>query len=83
MTHIAWTQDSVAGVPLKRFVGTLGTVEVANVSYDGGNRFWVRATPLQEDAWGYGPSEKAAKAAVELWLRDWLENFRPLFDEAR
>ncbi len=83
MSRIAWTQDSVAGVPLKRYVGMLGAVEVANVSYDGGNRFWVWATPLQEDAWGYGPSEEAAKAAVELWLREWLENFRPFFEEPR
>ena len=50
------------------------------MSYDGGNRFWVWATPLQEDAWGYGPTEDAAKAAFELWLRAWLENFRPFLD---
>jgi hypothetical protein len=80
MSRIAWTQDSVAGVPLKRFVGRVGDLEVGDVSYDGGNRFWVWATPLQDDAWGYGPTEEAAKAAFELWLRAWLENFRPFLD---
>ena len=80
MSRIAWTQDSVAGIPLKRFVGRVGDFEVANVSYDGGNRFWVWATPLQEDAWGYGPTEDAAKAGFELWLRAWLKNFRPFLD---
>ena len=83
MTRIAWFQDSVAGVPLKRFVGRVGGVEVGSVSYDGANRFWVWATPLQEDVWGYGPTEDAAKAALELWLRDWLQNFRPFFEASR
>ena len=78
MSQIAWRQDSVAGVPLKRSVGFVGAIEVGNVSYDAGNRFWVWATPLAEDAWGYGPSEDAAKKALELWLLGWLENFRPL-----
>ncbi len=81
MSRIAWTQDSVAGVPLKRYVGRVGALEVANVSYDGGNRFWVWATPLQEDAWGYGPTEEAAKAAFEHWLKGWLENFRAFFKD--
>ena len=80
MSRIAWTQDSVAGVPLKRFIGRVGDLEVGDVSYDGGSRFWVWATPLQEDAWGYGPTADAAKAAFELWLRAWLENFRPFLD---
>jgi hypothetical protein len=76
MSAITWTQDSIAGVALKRFVGHLGPVEVGNVAYDGGNRFWIWATPLQEDVWGYGPTEEAAKAAFEAWL----ENFRPFFE---
>jgi len=50
------------------------------LTYDGSNRFWVWASPLQEDAWGYGPSEDAAKAALEIWLASWLENFRPFFE---
>ncbi len=83
MSAIAWTQDQVAGVPLKRFIGRLGEVEVGNVAYDGGNRFWIWATPLQEDAWGYGVTEEAAKAAMELWLREWLQNFGPFFDRGR
>ena len=62
---IVWTQDSVAGVPLRRSVGRVGAVEVGTVEYDGSNRFWIWATPLQEDAWGYGASEAAAKAAFE------------------
>jgi hypothetical protein len=81
MSRIIWRQDSVAGIPLNRFVGFVGEIEVGNVSYDGGNRFWVWASPLQEDAWGYGPSDEAAKAALELWLRRWLENFRAFFEE--
>jgi hypothetical protein len=80
MSRIAWRQDSVAGVPLQRFVGTVGAIEVGNVSYDASNRFWVWASPLQEDAWGYGPSEDAAKRGLEFWLRDWLENFRGFLD---
>jgi hypothetical protein len=80
MSRITWTQDSVAGVPLQRYVGHVGPIEVGNISYDGSNRFWVWASPLQEDAWGYGPSETAAQAALELWLGTWLENFRPFFD---
>jgi hypothetical protein len=79
MSQIAWRQDSVAGVPLNRYVGYVGPVEVGSVQYDGSNRFWVWASPLQEDAWGYGPTEGAAKTAMELWLRSWLDNFRPFF----
>jgi hypothetical protein len=81
MSRITWNQDHVAGVPLNRHVGRVGSVEVGNVTYDGSNRFWVWATPLQEDAWGYGPSEQAAKAALEVWLSSWLENFRPFFQD--
>ena len=81
MSKIAWTQDAVAEVPLQRAVGRVGAVEVGNVAYDGSNRFWIWATPLQEDAWGYGPTEDAAKAALEHWLKGWLENFRPFLEE--
>jgi hypothetical protein len=80
MSRISWRQDSVAGIPLNRFVGFVGEIEVGNVSYDGGNRFWVWASPLQEDAWGYGPSDEAAKAALEHWLMQWLKNFRGFFE---
>ena len=80
MSMIVWTQDRVAGVPLQRHVGHVGLIEVGNVTYDGSNRFWVWATPLQEDAWGHGPSEEAAKAALEVWLLSWLENFRSFFE---
>jgi len=76
MSRIQWRQDRVAGVPLKRFVGFVGPVEVGQVAYDGSNRFWVWSSSLQEDAWGYGPTEQAAKTAFEIWLRSWLENFR-------
>ena len=77
MSRIRWQQSLVAGVPLHRHVGFVGPVEVGHVAYDGSNRFWrIWSSPLQEDAWGYGPTEQAAKTAVELWLRSWLENFR-------
>ena len=66
----------MAGVPLNRYVGFVGAVEVGHVAYDGSNRFWIWSSPLQEDAWGYGPTEEAAKTAFELWLSSWLENFR-------
>jgi hypothetical protein len=76
MSRIRWQQDQVAGVPLNRHVGFVGLVEVGSVAYDGSNGFWIWSTPLQEDAWGYGPTEQAAKTALELWLVSWLENFR-------
>jgi hypothetical protein len=79
MSRIQWQQDHVAGVPLNRYVGFVGSVEVGNVAYDGSNKFWIWSTPLQEDAWGYGPTEQAARAALEFWLISWLENFRPFF----
>ncbi len=66
---------------MRRFVGRVGAVEVGTVDYDGSNRFWIWATPLQEDAWGYGPTEEAAKAAFEHWLKGWLENFRAFFKD--
>ena len=79
MSGIVWEQDAVAGVQLRRYVGRIGAVEVGNVAYDGSNKFWIWSTPLQEDAWGYGPTEQAAKAALEFWLVSWLKNFRPFF----
>lgn len=80
MNRIEWRQDSVAGVPLKRHVGFVGLVEVGAVQYDGSNGFWIWSSPLQEDVWGYGLSEAAAKAALERWLASWLENFRDFFE---
>jgi hypothetical protein len=76
---IAWSQDSVAGVPLRRSIGHVGSVEVGAVAYDGSNRLWTWSTPLAEDAWGHGQTEAAARQAFEAWLAAWLENFRPFF----
>lgn len=76
MSGIEWHQENVAGVALKRHVGRVGTIEVATIMYDGSNKFWVWSSPLADDAWGYGPSEDAAKRGFEVWLREWLENFR-------
>ena len=73
---IAWTQDSVAEVPLKRYVGRVGTVEVGAMEYDAANRMWVWSSPLAEDAWGWAPEDPGAQQALEVWLRGWLENFR-------
>jgi hypothetical protein len=79
---IGWTQASVAGVPLQRFVAHVGEVEVGAVEYDGTNRLWTWSSPLVEDVWGHAQSEGGAKRAFEAWLREWLENFRPFFDGA-
>jgi hypothetical protein len=76
---IAWSQDSVAGVPLRRLVGRVGAIAVAAIEWDASNRLWTWSSPLAEDVWGHAPSECGAKQAVELWLRSWLENFRPFF----
>ena len=73
---IAWKQDSVAGVPVQRFIGHVGAVEIGAVEFDGSNRLWIWSSPLVEDAWGWAPSEHGAKQALDLWLRNWLENFR-------
>jgi hypothetical protein len=78
--RIAWTQESVADVPLKRFVGHVQTVEVGAVEYDGANRMWVWSSPLAEDAWGWAPEEQSAKQALESWLVEWLRNFRSFLD---
>jgi hypothetical protein len=80
MSRISWQQDTVAGVALNRHIGSVGPVEVGAVQYDGSNRFWIWSSPLQEDAWGYGPTEAAAKQAMEMWLVGWLENFRDFFE---
>lgn len=77
---ITWTQDTVANVPLRRFVGHVGTVEVGAVAFDGSNRLWTWSSPLAEDAWGHAQSEAGAKLGFEAWLRGWLENFRPLLE---
>jgi hypothetical protein len=82
MSRIQWQQDRVAGVPLNRYIGFVGPIQVGSVDYDGSNRFWIWSSSLQEDAWGYGPTELAAKAAFEVWLASWLENFRPFFQPA-
>ena len=79
MSRIQWRQDCVAGVKLNRYIGFVGPVEVGSVAYDGSNKFWIWSSPLQEDAWGYGTTEEAAKAAFEAWLASWLYNFRGFF----
>lgn len=79
---IGWTQASVAGVPLRRFVARVGEVEVGAVEYDGTSRLWTWSSPLVEDVWGHAQSEGGAKRAFETWLREWLENFRPFFEGA-
>lgn len=77
---ITWTQGGVAGVPLRSAVGRVGAIEVGMVQFDGSNRMWVWSSQLAEDAWGWGPTEEAAKQALQAWLATWLENFRPFFD---
>ena len=63
-----------------RLVAFAGTLEVGAVMYDPSNRFWVWSSTLSDEAWGYGPSEDAAKRGYEAWLRNWLENFRGLLE---
>jgi hypothetical protein len=77
---ITWTQDKAAGVPLRKFVGHVGEVEVGAVAYDGSNRLWTWSSPLSIEAWGHAPTESGAKQAFEVWLRDWLKAFRPFFE---
>ena len=76
---ISWTQDRIADVPLDRYVGRAGTVEVGAVEFDGSNRMWLWSSPLADDAWGWAPNADAGKQALEVWLRQWLENFKPFF----
>jgi hypothetical protein len=49
-TGVAWRQAAVAGVPLRRYVGHVGEVEVGAVEFDGSNRLWTWSSPLAEDA---------------------------------
>ena len=80
--EITWTQESVAGVPLRRWVGRVGTVEVGAVEYDGSNQLWTWSSPLVVDAWGHAHHAAGAKQGFEVWLRRWLENFWPFFEES-
>jgi len=80
MIGITWSRDSFAGAKGNRHVAHAGAIEVGRVMYDGSSGFWVWSSPLAEDAWGYGPSEDAAKRGFEVWLTAWLENFRPVFE---
>ena len=75
MSALEWTQDLQSGIPVNRYTGRAGAIDVATVMYDGSNRFWVWSSPLADDAWGYGPSLDAAQRGFEVWLRAWLENF--------
>ena len=83
MSLVTWKRDSVAGVPLQRFVGYVGAIEVGAVAYDGSNRLWTWSSPLADDAWGHAVTEEGAKQGFEAWLRRWLENFRPFFSTDR
>lgn len=76
---LTWTRDEIAGVPLRRYTARADKLDVGYVEYDGGNRMWVWASPLAEDAWGWGADEQGAQRALETWLRDWLQNFRAFF----
>jgi hypothetical protein len=78
VSPIAWTQDSIADAPLRRYTGRVGAIEVA-VEWDGSNRLWTWSTRLADDAWDHSQSEHGAKQGFEAWLRGWLENFRPFF----
>ena len=80
---IIWTQGGISEVPLQRFSGRVGAIEVATVEYDGSNRLWTWWSPLSEDIWGHAQDADGAKQAVEVWLREWLENFRPFFEAGR
>ncbi|GJD70640.1 hypothetical protein [Methylobacterium gnaphalii] len=82
-SKIIWMQASVAGVPLRRFVGRIGQIEVGSVEFDGSNRLWTWSSPLAEDAWGHAHDEAGAKQGFEVWLRAWLENFRCFFENTR
>jgi len=75
---LTWTQAAVAGVPLKRYVGRVGAIEVGAVEWDGSNRLWTWSSPLAEDAWGHAPTQEGAQRGFEAWLRGWLANFRDL-----
>ncbi|MFG5117307.1 hypothetical protein [Methylorubrum sp. POS3] len=80
--RITWTQTRSAGVPLRRFTGQAGAIEVGIVEFDGSNRLWTWWSPLAEEAWGHAQDAEGAQHGFEVWLRGWLENFRPFFDGA-
>jgi len=80
---IIWTQGGISEVPLRRFTGRIGAIEVATVEYDGSNHLWTWWSPLAEDIWGHAPEADGAKRAAEVWLREWLENFRPFLEAGR
>ena len=77
---IRWTQASVAGVPLRRFVGYVGAIEVGTVEWDGSSGFWTWYSRLADNAWGHAQTEHGAMKAFGAWLRGWLETFRPFFE---
>jgi hypothetical protein len=80
MSVIEWRQAAVAGVPLRRFTGHVGDIEVGFIEYDGSNRLWTWASPFAEDVWGHAPNHEGAQQAFETWLRGWLERLRPVLD---
>ncbi len=79
---IVWTQAGISEVPLQRFSGRVGVIEVGIVEYDGSNRLWTWWSPLAEDIWGHAQDAAGARQACEVWLRGWLENFRSLFEQS-
>ena len=80
VSAISWTQDSIANVPLQRYIGYVGEVEVGAVEFDGSNKMWVWSSQLADSAWGWATSLEGAMQALDAWLRGWLENFRPIFE---
>ena len=80
---ITWTQGGLSEVPLQRFTGRIGAIEVATVEYDGSTRLRTWRSPLSEDIRGHATEADGAKQAAEVWLREWLENFRPFFEAGR
>ncbi|GAA0254919.1 hypothetical protein GCM10008965_24520 [Methylorubrum aminovorans] len=81
--RITWTQDGISEVPLQRFTGRVGAIEVATVEFDGSNRLWTWWSPLSDDIWGHAKDADGAKQAADVWLREWLENFRTFFEAGR
>ncbi len=76
---IAWSPPEADGQTARRLVGHVGPVEVGRVEYDPTNRLWLWSSPLAEEAWGWAPSQDGARRALEIWLRGWIEPFRPFF----
>src|SRR5918993_3502898 len=58
MSVIEWRRATVAGVPLRRFTGHVGDIEVGFIEYDGSNRLWTWASPFAEDVWGHTPNHE-------------------------